>query len=62
MEVSDSHDNLIKDYDEFGPIRYMTSEEIEERAELNIKNTSESLRKKVLKELAKSNGHSNKQF
>ena len=53
--------DLVKDHDENGPIRYMTPAEMLERAELNVKNTTESLRKKVLQELAKSNGHSNTQ-
>lgn len=51
-------DSLIKDHDEDGPIRFMSPEEVLERAELNIKNTTESLRARVLTELSKSNGHS----
>jgi hypothetical protein len=46
--------------DEFGePVlgRYMTAEEIEERLALNIANTSEALRRRVLEELAKENGY-----
>jgi hypothetical protein len=54
-----TNDTLVKDHDDDGPIRFMTPEEVFERAELNVKNTTESLRKRVLQELAKSNGHSN---
>lgn len=49
--------SLIKGFDEDGPIRYMNEEEIKERNELNIANTSESLRKRVIEHNAKSNGH-----
>ena len=52
---------LVKGHDEHGPIRYMSPEEIKERVELNINNTSESLRKRVLSELAKRNGHADSQ-
>lgn len=51
-------DDLIKGYDEEGPIRYMSPEEIKEREALRYANTSSNLRARVLVELAKRNGHS----
>lgn len=52
------NDPLIKDHDENGPIRYMSSAEVKEREALNIANTASALRARVIAELAKGNGGS----
>ena len=62
-----SNDPLIKHYvldeetGEMVPVRIMNAEEIKERDELREKNTSENLRKRVLAQLSRSNGHSTPQ-
>lgn len=65
--MAETTDTLIKRFTEtiddeghviMVPLRYMDEDEVEERLQLNIANTTSAHRARVVKELSKTNGHS----
>jgi hypothetical protein len=61
--MSETTDTLGKEWQrneetgEFYQVRWMNEQETQERLELNVANTSSSLRQRVIDHLAGSNGH-----